>query len=182
MKKVVLAVGQFIPRKGFDVLLHAWRRCDQKNELWIIGDEAPNEYIELKDRLGLKNVYFMGFKCKEELMECYRAADLFVHPTREDIWGLVINEAMANGLPVITTERCVGGCELIQNEINGYIVPTNDSEQLADAIMKVLEDENLRQKMSENNLKKIRNWTIEKMAKRHYEILKRCDRAYEMRK
>ncbi|MGN8697534.1 glycosyltransferase family 4 protein [Bacillota bacterium HCP3S3_F1_1] len=175
MKKVVLAVGQFVPRKGYDILLQAWKQCDQNNELWIIGGDAPSAYIELKNKLRLSNVYFIGFKCKEELMEYYKAADLFVHPTREDIWGLVINEALANGLPVVTTDRCVGGCELVQNGINGYIVPTGDSEKLSNAITKILEDDILRQKMSENSIKKIRNWTIEEMARRHYAVLEEYD-------
>lgn len=54
------------------------------------------------------------------------AADIFVHPTREDIWGLVVNEAMAKGLPVITTDRCVAGLELIKNESVGRIVPVEN--------------------------------------------------------
>lgn len=176
MKKVVLAVGQFVPRKGYDVLLRAWKQCDQDNELWIIGGNAPDDYVNLKNELKLSNVYFMGFKCKEELMECYKASDLFVHPTREDIWGLVINEALANGLPVVTTDRCVGGCELVQNGVNGYIVPAGDSEMLSNAIMKILEDDVLRQKMAENSIKRIENWTIEEMAKQHYKVLKEYDR------
>ena len=179
MKKVVLAVGQFVPRKGYDVLLQAWKQCDQNNELWIIGGDTPDEYIELKNTLRLSNVYFMGFKCKENLMEYYKAADLFVHPTREDIWGLVINEALANGLPVVTTDRCVGGCELVQEGINGYIVPVGDSEKLAIAIMKILEDDELRKEMSENSIKKIKNWTIEEMAKQHYKILEEYDKKNE---
>ena len=52
-------------------------------------------------------------------------------PTREDIWGLVINEAMAYGLPIITTDNCLAGLELIKNEENGYIIPVNNTELLA---------------------------------------------------
>ena len=57
----------------------------------------------------LTNVHFVGFKTKEQLEDYYRAADLFVLPTREDIWGLVVAEAMAYGLGVITTNRCNAG-------------------------------------------------------------------------
>ena len=56
-----------------------------------------------------KNVYFIEFKKSEELNEYYKAADIFVHPTREDIWGLVVNEAMAKGLPVVTTNNVLQG-------------------------------------------------------------------------
>ena len=66
--------------------------------------------------LNLKNVYFIPFQNSDIIELYFKAADLFVFPTREDIWGLVINEAMANALPIITTDRCVAGLELIENE------------------------------------------------------------------
>ena len=50
------------------------------------------------------------------------ASDLFVLPTREDIWGLVINEAMSFGLPIITTRKCIAGTELITDGENGYLL------------------------------------------------------------
>ena len=90
-------------------------------------------------------------------------------PTREDIWGLVINEAMAYGLPVITTERCVAGLELIENGVNGYVVPVEDAAALAEKINAVLSAD-LHQ-MGEASLEKIRPYTLENMAKTHAEIL-----------
>ena len=94
--------------------LEAWdKELDDKYNLVIVGggqDEAQYRgYI--KER-GLKNVYLVGFKPKAEVFEYYKAADLFVLPTREDIWGLVINEAMAVGLPVVSTDMCVAATEL----------------------------------------------------------------------
>ena len=64
------------------------------------------------------------------------AADAFVLPTREDIWGLVINEAMAYGLPVVTTDRCNAGLELIKNNVNGYVVHVDDKGELAKKLQK----------------------------------------------
>ena len=58
-------------------------------------------------------------------------------PTREDIWGLVINEALAYGLPTITTERCVAGLELIEDGVNGLLVPVGDVEALHQAMEKM---------------------------------------------
>lgn len=171
MKKVVISVGQFIPRKGFDVLLNAWKNCNKEYDLYIIGAEPTAEYIDIKNRLKLDNVYFEGFKTKEILKEYYRAADLFVLPTREDIWGLVVNEAMANGLPVITTSRCVAGLELVEDGVNGFIVPTDDSTMLSMRINEVLENDSLRYKMAIESLKRIRPYTIENMSKIHWKIL-----------
>lgn len=169
---IAIAVGQFIRRKGFDVLLKSWAKCNKKYELYIIGAEPTAEYIELKKNLMLDNVHFEGFKTKEELKQYYQAADLFVLPTREDIWGLVVNEAMANGLPVLTTDKCVAGLELIEDGINGYIVPVEDERMLAERITAMLENNSLRNTMTEKSLKKIRDYTVENMVRAHLDVLK----------
>lgn len=171
--KVVLTVGQFIHRKGFDVLLEAWKDCSKDAELYIVGAEPTEEYQRIKEKLKLNNVYFVGFKTKDQLKQYYKAADLFVLPTREDIWGLVVNEAMANGLPVITTDRCVAGLELVEDDKNGYIVPVENSEILAQKINYVLDNDAVREKMPQNSLKKIKDWTIENMAKQHWNIMRK---------
>lgn len=168
---VTLGVGQFIPRKGFDLLLRAWASCPAEETLCIVGQEPPQEYLDLKAELHLDNVQFVGFRKKDALQDYYRAADLFVLPTREDIWGLVVNEAMANALPVITTDRCVAGLELVQNDVNGYIVPVEDVPALAEKINAVLADDALRAAMAQAGLAAIAPYTIENMAAAHCEIL-----------
>ncbi|MDO5425085.1 MAG: glycosyltransferase, partial [Eubacteriales bacterium] len=102
-KKIVLAVGQYIYRKGFDILLKASEMLDSDIGIYIIGGEPTKEYLQIIENYGLHNVHFAGFMNKKELSDYYKAADLFVLPTREDVWGLVINEALAYGLPIITT-------------------------------------------------------------------------------
>lgn len=92
----------------------------------------------MKKKLKLTNVHFIDFMPKKELADYYRAADIFVLPTREDIWGLVINEAMAYGLPVVTTEKCVAGVEMVCEGHNGYIVPVENTDALKKAILKTL--------------------------------------------
>lgn len=171
MKKIAITVGQFIHRKGFDVLLNAWAKCDKEYELYIIGAEPTKEYLDIKEQLHLENVHFEGFKTKEDLKCYYQAADLFVFPTREDIWGLVVNEAMANGLPVITTDKCVAGLELIKDGENGYIVSAENADELAKRINELLSDDWLQEKMAKNNLRKIRKYTVENMAIEHHRIL-----------
>ncbi len=166
---MVLAIGQFIHRKGFDVLLKAAAALDKSAGIYIVGGEATEEYKTMRETLGLTNVHFVGFQTKEKLAEYYKAADLFVLPTREDIWGLVINEAMAYGLPVVTTDRCVAGMELIADGVNGYIVPVGDQAALAEKIEAVLSSD--REAMGRASLEVIRPYTLENMAKVHGEIL-----------
>jgi len=170
-KKIILSVGQFIYRKGFDVLLEACTMVSKEFGVYIVGGQPIAEYIAIKEKYKLKNVHFVGFKNKEELKKYYMASDLFVLPTREDIWGLVINEAMAYGLPIITTNRCIAGLELVDND-NGRIVPMNDARKLAEGINELLDNDQMLKLMSENSLKKIRPYTIENMVKVHMNIFK----------
>lgn len=167
-ENVILSIGQFIHRKGFDVLMKAAAQLGQDTGIYIVGGEPTEEYLNLCRDLGLTNIHFEGFKKKEALVKYYQAADLFVLPTREDIWGLVVNEAMAFGLPVITTDRCVAGLELVENGVTGYIVPVEDADALAEKMNTALSGEC--DIMGAAALEKVRPYTIENMARVHQEI------------
>ena len=123
------------------------------NSIWFRDDE---------DRLKIENNFL------QTNADYYKAADLLVLPTESDVWGLVINEAMACGLPVVTTNRCVAGLELVEDGINGYLVPVNDREALAEKLRLVLSADY--REMGERSLEKIRPYTLENMAKSHVEI------------
>lgn len=169
-KKMILFVGQFIIRKGLDVLLEAcWNL--HETAVVMVGGRDIDTFLPSGQNSLPTHFYIGGFKEKDALKEYYQAADVFVLPTREDIWGLVINEAMTYGLPVVTTDRCVAGLELVENEENGYIVPVDDVEKLRESIERLLTDDDLRLRMSAANCKKMEKYTIENMARRHYEIL-----------
>lgn len=170
-KLTAITVGQFIHRKGFDILIRSWAKVNKEYNLMIIGGgDCKPEYESLILQLGLKNIKLVDFMTPQQLKEFYKASDLFILPTREDVWGLVVNEAMANGLPVITTDKCIAGLELIQDDENGFIVPVDNDSELANKINIILSDDNLRRKISLNNLNKIKNYTIENIAKKHIEV------------
>lgn len=168
--QVIVAVGQFIYRKGFDILLSAAQNFSKEIGVYIIGGKPTEEYQKICAAHNLNQVYFIDFKSKEELQQFYQAADLFVFPTREDIWGLVVNEAMANGLPVLTTERCVAGLELIHHGENGYIIPPDDSETLVENVEAFFGDSTLQHKMANAALNTIRRYSIENMVDVHLKI------------
>lgn len=163
-ERMVISVGQFIPRKGFDVLIKAAKKFKEDTGVYIIGGKPTNEYNELIKQYDINNVHFLSFLEYEELKKFYLAADIFVFPTREDVWGLVINEAMANALPVITTTSCVAGLEMIDENINGYLVPKNNVDQLVEKTNYILYNSNLRAEMSKDNLVRANEYTIENMA------------------
>ena len=168
-EKIVLYVGRFTKPKGMDDLLHAAPALDEDTGVYFVGGEPGPEHEEYCREHGLSHVHFVGFRKKEALADYYRAADVLVLPTKSDVWGLVINEAMASGLPVITTDRCVAGLELIRDGVNGYIVPVDDLQALKDSLCRLLHEDYAA--MGRNALETIRPYTIENMAKAHEKIL-----------
>lgn len=168
---VLVAVGQFVPRKGFDLLLRAMAKLPKDNLVAVfVGGTPTQAYKKLIEEHRLKNVKFVEHVEKSAVLEYMRLADVFVHPTQEDIWGLVVNEAMAVGTPVITTDRCIAGLAMIKPEENGYIIPVDDLPALEAAIRKLLQKEDL-SAMQWANLKTAAHYTIEAMVQRHLEIL-----------
>lgn len=163
--KMILFVGQIIHRKGIDILLKAAQKLPEDIAVVIVGGEPSEEYIALKEQLHLSHIYFLGFKTKDELGELYQAADIFVMPTREDIWGLVINEAMNFGLPILSTNRCVAALELVENNVNGIIVSVDDPDALSQGIIQLFNSD--LQKMGQQSKLKIQQYTLENMVKAH---------------
>ncbi len=178
-KNMVLSVGQFIYRKGYDILLDACRSMPDTIGVYIVGGAPTDEYLLLKEKYELKNVHFVNFMPKEELKNWYLAADCFVLPTREDVWGLVINEAMACALPIITTNRCIAGLELIRDGINGYVIENENVSQLFEKITTIIHNDVLRTQMEIYSLKTIAEYTFENMASDHINVLKDQTRAVE---
>jgi glycosyltransferase involved in cell wall biosynthesis len=107
---------------------------------------------DLSKFLGIKNTRFipsgMGLN---ELIKFYCLADIFVLPTLEDVWGFVINEAMACGLPVISTNTSQAAIEMIRSGENGYIIKSADSNQLYEVLKILVCNKELRRRMSEKS-------------------------------
>ena len=170
-RKICLMVSQFIHRKGIDVLLKSANLLTDEYGIYIIGGKATDEYLRYVKKSNLMNVHFVDFLVPNDLCKFYLAADCFVLPTRHDEWGLVVNEAMAKGLPVITTNMCLAGTEMIKNGENGYVIPPDDEIMLAEKIKCILGDEDLQKKMSASSIATAKKYTIETMAEAHIEIL-----------
>lgn len=166
-ERVIIAVGQFIHRKGFDLLIKSATRLSEDVGIYFVGGTPTQEYLDLVRFYHLNNIHFVSHVKKNLLWQYYCASDLFVHPTREDIWGLVVNEAMACGLPVITTNRCIAGLEMVKNGKNGYIVPVDDVDRLTNAIRIIIQDDDLRQCFAQESLRIANDYTIEKMVQAH---------------
>lgn len=169
--KIILSVGQFIPRKGYDILIEACSGLSNQIGVYIVGGKITQEYKKLINKYGLENIHFIDFMKKSDLAEYYKASDFFVFPTREDIWGLVVNESMAYGLPVISTTMCNSAMQLIEDGKDGFIIPTNNVVALREAIQKLVDNDDLQENMASSALEKIRKYTIENMVKVHINSL-----------
>lgn len=163
-KRILIYVGRMLPVKGVDVLLSALKGFDDIG-VYLIGGKETKEYLEIRKKEGIKNVHYVDHLGLETLKKYYIAADLLVLPTRCDTWGLVVNEAMAFGLPVITTTSCVAGLELIRNGINGFLVKSEDSLELHEKIKYCFDNPELCKEMGSNNLEKIKSYTYENMSR-----------------
>ena len=165
-KKIVLGVGRFIPLKRFEDLIQAVINCEYDCELYLLGGKPNKSYLDIVN--NNKNIHFIDFVLPEEVDKYYQSADLFVLPSETDVWGLVINEAMAQGLPVISSDSPVAAANMINN--NGFIFKTYDVDDLSKKIILCLDDKtNLN--MSQNSLKIIKEFTIEKMVEKQLPVI-----------
>lgn len=141
-----LAVGRLVAQKGVDVLLEAMARPGlERLALDVVGDGDWRDRLTAQAaRLGLADrVRFMGWRDRDELAGIYRAADIFVLPSRDEGMPNVVLEAMASGLPVAAS-RVAGAEDLVTDGETGFLVPVEDAAALADALRRLVDDPALR--------------------------------------
>src|SRR3989344_3000935 len=133
--------------------------------LIIVGDGPEMESLEImKNNMGLSNkVYLVGKKLQEELKVYLAAADMFVLNTAYEGFSHQLLEAMASGVPVIST-NAGGNPELIKQGENGFMVKYNDELNLTEAIKVVFEHQDIRGKFIEEGKKTAEKFTVQKMA------------------
>ncbi|PDT43363.1 MULTISPECIES: glycosyltransferase family 4 protein [Sinorhizobium] len=149
-KNILTAVGRLTPQKGFDLLLEAFARIAGAHPAWrlvIWGEGDERRSLEtLRETLGLqKRVDMPGVTERPGLW--IETADAFVLSSRYEGWGIVLLEAMAAGLPVVSFECEWGPRVMITHESDGILVPKEDVEALAKALDRMLSDRNLRERL-----------------------------------
>lgn len=110
---------------------------------------------------GPRNAHLMGFVNQAALPNLYAASDLFVLPSDEEPWGLVVNEAMCAGLPIVATTAVGAAHDLIDEGGNGAIYEAGDVRGLASALRPIISDALMRQRMGRRSLRLISNWGYE---------------------
>jgi glycosyltransferase involved in cell wall biosynthesis len=166
-KKLILFVGFLAPIKSPQVLLKSMLKVSRQipsSHLIFVGEgEMKKLLMEESEKLGLKNcVKFTGFIDEDKALY-YKSADLFVLPSLSEAFPLSLLEASVSGLPLVVSDLEVFR-SIVQDEYNGMFTRTGDAEDLADKIIYLLENENVRNEMGKNAKSKIGNFSWEEIA------------------
>lgn len=175
LPKKILAIGRLSREKGFDMLLEAFAGIHTKHSDWILeiwGEGAERDFLERRsNELGLKGkVYFPG-NTKNPYKKMFQS-DLFVLSSRYEGFPNVLCEAMACGLPVVSFDCPCGPSEIIRDGIDGLLVSAEDTEALAEAMEKLISDEQLRDSLSSRSVEILERFGVEKVMGMWEDIIK----------
>jgi glycosyltransferase involved in cell wall biosynthesis len=155
---VILFCGKDFKRKGLDRAVLALSKMREPARLVIVGEDDAAPYLALARGLGIaERLHFLGHRT--DTWRFFQAADIFVLPTRVDMWGLTVPEAMATGVPPITTTGA-GVADVIANEENGFVLSEPlDVDLLAATFDRLAADPKLRHRIGRAAQKRVRSLT-----------------------
>ncbi len=162
---VVLFTGKLIDKKQPLRLIEAFAHARAVTRAWLLiaGDGPLRRQCEaFAERLGVADrIVFAGFLNQSELPRAYAAADMFVLPSKlHETWGLVVNEAMNFGLPIVVSDRVGCAADLVRAGENGRIVPHDDTAKLADAIVRLALQPEMRRAFGERSAEIVSDYSI----------------------
>lgn len=173
-KPLLVACGSLTYQKGFPYLLDAFKRvCDRKEaELWILGEGDRRRTIENQiQELGIgEDVSLLGFR--DNPFKFMAAADVFVLSSLSEGFGNVIVEAMACGTPVVSTDCPHGPGEIISHEENGLLVPPADADALCGALLRVLRNQRLQERLAKNGKERARDFHASKIGQQYLDLFR----------
>ncbi|MEK9154593.1 MAG: glycosyltransferase family 4 protein [Patescibacteria group bacterium] len=168
-KSVILFIGKLIDKKRPMDLLKAYEKTKNRKvkkskqiALIFVGDGHLREELENYTKSNnIKDVYFLGFKNQTEIMKYYSIGDTIVLPSGSgETWGLVLNEAMCFGLPLVISDAVGAGPDLVQNDKNGFIYPVGDIENLY-FCLNFIDDKKKIDFFGKNSLKIIKKYSFD---------------------
>ena len=164
---VVLYCGRLSQEKSVVGLLKAYHRVNAKDKaLVFVGDGPLRQQLEKYiDQIKIDSVHFFGFQNRQEAPKFYALADVLVLPSYRETWGMVVNEAMCFGLPVIVSDQVGASKDLVLDGYNGLSFPEGNVEALSSRIEQLAEmSEAERQTMGSRSLELIKKWSQRDLA------------------
>jgi len=160
-----LYISRFSPEKNLFFLLKCFRDVQQSGEvngrgLILIGNSPQKKEIERYIRNNnIENIFLPGFKQREEIPKYLAISDVFILPSISEPWGLVVNEAMVAGLPVLVSRKC--GCypDLVREGVNGFSFDPCKINELSDLIKQIAHGRFNLSAMGKESLKIIRRYS-----------------------
>ena len=167
MERRVIAVGRYVYQKGFDMLLQAWSKIDKLYPDWqlaIFGDGDRTPYEKQMKTFGVdaKRCHLNG--PTPNIQQEYVNSSIFVFSSRFEGFGMVLVEAMACGLPVVSFDCPCGPKDIVKDGEDGLLVENGNIDLLASSLSRLMNDETLRQSMSKAGLKNVQRFNIEQIA------------------
>lgn len=164
----VLVVGQYFDYKGMDVALEA-ARLDQSIRYKFVGMGSRTELMQKEHQIP-ENVELIPFLQKKELEKEYQSCGMLVLPSRQECWGLVINEAASFGMPIVSTWGSGAAVEFLGDGWSQYLAKPGDPEDLFHRIQ-ILKSANNKEEYSQYLLRKSRDYYIERSVQSHLTAL-----------
>jgi glycosyltransferase involved in cell wall biosynthesis len=162
---VILFASKFMRRKHPDDVLRAaesLRNMGLQFTILMIGaGEMEAELKKMAASLKLDNIIFGGFVNQAELPRVYAACDVFVLPSENEPWGLIVNEVMCAGLPVVVADKVGCAPDLVKDGVNGFLIQAGNVPSLVRALHRLIVDDDLRGRMGRESLRLIMNWSYE---------------------
>lgn len=185
-RPIVVVSGKLIPRKAPLDVVEAYARIRERCRAHIIfaGDGPLRGDLEARAaQLGVaEDILVTGFKQQESLCELYVAADLFAFPTRFETWGLVLNEAMIFGLPVICAHEASGSEDLVRAGETGDLYHSGDLEALAHLLQARLSDPPAMKRMGEAGRALIATWNFQRSVDSIVDALRHAEEKRQLRR
>jgi glycosyltransferase involved in cell wall biosynthesis len=164
-------VGRLIEVKNLYVLIEQFSQlkndCPEAIDwgLILLGDGDLKEQLMSKVKaLGTKNVYFEPSQAWFNVPKYFNVSDVLILPSESETWGLVVNEAMICGLPVIVSDKCGCAVDLVDN--NGFVFESNNGLMLRDFMQKLMIDQQLRKRFGQKSKKIINKYSVEQVSNR----------------
>ncbi|MCM0196173.1 MULTISPECIES: glycosyltransferase family 4 protein [Bacteroides] len=165
-RKQVIAVGRYMPQKGFDRLISAWKIVSERHPDWILriyGDGMRETLQKQIDTLEISKTCILEHSVRN-VIDKYCESSIFVLSSRFEGFGMVITEAMVCGVPPIAFTCPCGPRDIIENNIDGILVENGDITGLADKICFLIENETVRKEMGIRARHDVERFRIEKIA------------------